>query len=91
MNTHKTYLESEVYRAVFQNGLTEYEYDHVFVGTYDGTFEPNPEEISELRYVPLTELKQDMLTHPERYAVWFFTALRIAEEWYSEIEVTAGQ
>ena len=68
-----------VYRASFPNGLTEYEYDHVLVGEYAGPFSPDPEEIAELKYVPLEELKQDMLTHPERYAAWFFTALGIAE------------
>ena len=70
---------SFVYRAPFPNGLTEYELDHVFVGEYAGPFAPNPEEIAELRFVPLTELKEDMRTNPDRYAVWFFTALGIAE------------
>ena len=70
---------SFVYRAVFPNGLTEYEVDHVFVGEYAGAFSPDPDEISELRYVPLAELKQDMLACPEKYAPWFFTALGIAE------------
>lgn len=69
-----------VYRAVFPNGLTEYEYDHVLIGEYSGAFMPNPEEVSELRYVPLETLKQDMLTSPEKYAVWFFTALGIANQ-----------
>ena len=69
-----------VYRAVFPNGLTEYEMDHVFVGEYAGPFNANPEEVSELRRIPLDELKQDMLCAPERYAVWFFTALGIAEQ-----------
>ena len=68
-----------VYRAVFPNGLTEYEYDHVLVGEYAGPFKPNPEEASELRYVPIETLKRDMLESPEKYAVWFFTALGIAE------------
>ena len=68
-----------VYRAVFENGLTEYEVDHVLVGEYAGEFHPNPEEVSELRFVPLSELKQDMLTSPEHYAAWFFTALGIAQ------------
>ena len=68
-----------VYRAVFDNGLTEYELDHVFVGEYAGPNAPDPEEIAELRYVPLAELKQDMLVRPERYAPWFLTALGIAE------------
>ena len=70
---------SFLYRAVFPNGLTEYEFDHVFVGEYGGEFDQDPEEIAELRYVPLSELKQDMLKHPERFAAWFFTALGIAE------------
>ena len=70
---------SFVYRAVFPNGLTEYEYDHVFVGEYSGPVRPDPEEIAELRDVPLPELKRDMLARPERYAAWFFTALGIAE------------
>ena len=70
---------SFIYRAGFRDGMTEYEFDHVFVGEYDGPFFPDPEEIAQMRYVPLAELKQDMLDHPERYAVWFFTALGIAE------------
>ncbi len=70
---------SFVYRASFADGMTEYEFDHVFIGEYDGPFSPDPEEVAEMRYVPLAELKQDMLDHPGRYAVWFFTALGIAE------------
>ena len=68
-----------VYRAVFPNGLTEYEMDHVFVGEYEGAFSPDPGEIAELRYGPLAELKKDMITNPEKYAPWFFTAIGIAE------------
>lgn len=70
---------SFVYRAAFPDGMTEYEFDHVFVGEYGGPFTPDPEEVAEMRCVPLPELKQDMLDHPGRYAVWFFTALGIAE------------
>ena len=70
---------SFVYRAVFPNGLTEYEVDHVFVGEYAGAFSPAPDEIAELRYVPLAELKEDMAANPEKYAPWFFTAIGIAE------------
>ena len=70
---------SFVYRTVFSDGLSEYEYDHVFTGQYTGPVTPDPAEIAELRYVPLAELKQDMLDHPDRYAAWLFTALGIAE------------
>ena len=70
---------SFVYRAVFPNGLTEFEVDHVFVGEYEGALSPDPDEIAELRYVPLEKLKEDMIENPEKYAPWFFTAIGIAE------------
>ena len=69
-----------VYRAVFSNGLTEYEMDHVLVGEYAGPMKANPEEVAELFYVPIDELKKEMLINPECYAAWFFTALGIALE-----------
>lgn len=82
---------SFVYRTVFPNGLTEYEYDHVLVGEYAGPFKANPEEASELRHVPLADLKQDMLDSPERYASWFFTALGIAEKCMESMNMKSGK
>jgi isopentenyl-diphosphate delta-isomerase len=34
-----------VYKASFNNGLTEHEYDHVFVGYYDGEIRPDQDEV----------------------------------------------
>jgi hypothetical protein len=51
----------------------------VLVGEYAGSFEANSEQASALCYVPVDALKVQMLTAPERYAVWFFTALGMAE------------
>lgn len=67
---------SFVYRTAFPNGLAEYEYDHVFLGTYpeDGPLNPDPEEISECRWVTIPELKDDLLHHPEQYTSWFIIA-----------------
>src|ERR1700754_4636109 len=39
------------YRSVFDNGLTEYEFDHVFVGVYDGDVYPDPAEVSEYSWM----------------------------------------
>ena len=61
-----------VYRAEDPaSGLTEHEFDHVLVGTFNGTPQPNPDEISEWRWVGPRELMQDMERHPERYTPWF--------------------
>ena len=76
---------SFVYRAEFANGLSEYEYDHVFTGLVtskssdiDGLFERNPEEADEMRFVDIDCLCQDVLDSPDKYAPWFITALPIA-------------
>lgn len=63
------------YEAAFDNGLIEHEFDHVFVGTYDGVIEPNPEEVHEIKYVSLQEVADDMKANPQLYTAWFHIAL----------------
>lgn len=38
-----------------KSGLVEYEYDHVFLGEIDDEPEPNPREISEIRWLAASE------------------------------------
>lgn len=66
-------LTAFVYREVYGE-LAEYEYDHVFVGEYDGAFQCNHEEAEEMKYVDIDELSEDMVSRPEKYAAWFLTA-----------------
>src|SRR5687767_9845264 len=33
------------YRAEFDNGLVEHEFDHVYLGLYNGDIHPNPDEV----------------------------------------------
>lgn len=77
------HLSAFVYRAEFpEQKLSEYEYDHIFVGQYDGPLHPNPEEIGELKLVPVTELAEDMRKNPARYAAWFLTAFPMVYSLY---------
>lgn len=71
---------SFVYRAEFENGLTEYEYDHVLIGVLQGDedYSRNPEEADEMKFVPLEQLIDDVKNSPEKYAPWFITALPMA-------------
>ena len=62
---------SFVYRHVFENGIIEYEYDHVFVSDYDGEISPDPDEIEEYRWISYSELADELLTDPGKYTVWF--------------------
>ncbi len=59
------------YKAAFDNGLTEHEFDHVFVGTYEGPISPNKEEVSDHCFKSLQEIRDSISSHPEKYTVWF--------------------
>ena len=51
---------SFIYKAPFDNGLTEHEYDHILVGQYDEDPKPNPDEVNAWKWVSLEEVKEDM-------------------------------
>lgn len=73
-----TPLKTFTYRARLDNGMQEHELDHLFTGRSDQQPSPDPSEVSDYRYLPLPLLREQMLRHPERYAVWFrliFSAL----------------
>jgi isopentenyl-diphosphate Delta-isomerase len=73
-----------VYKADFDNGLTEHEFDHVFVGQYDGTVHFNANEVKDICYKDLKSIKQSLETHPQKYTVWFHTAFPRIESWWKE-------
>lgn len=60
-----------IYKTRFDDGLTEHELDHVFIGEYDGEIAINEEEVEEYKWVPYSWLEEDMKEHPEHYTYWF--------------------
>jgi isopentenyl-diphosphate delta-isomerase len=60
-----------IYKAPFENGLTEYEFDHVYYGIYDGDIVPNAEEVSDYCFKPVDEIKSSIQSHPQKYTEWF--------------------
>ncbi len=60
-----------VYKANFDNGLTEYEYDHVFIGNYDGEIFPDKNEVEDFCFMNIDELKKSLELHPDKYTEWF--------------------
>jgi len=66
-----------VYRAVFPDGLCEYEYDHVLLGRADGEPEPDPSEIGEIRWVSGEQLSALLTGEPDRFAPWAFTVFSL--------------
>ena len=63
------------YRSELDNGLTEHEYDHVFLGTFNGVPELNPEETDAYKYISREELLRDVKENPGNYTEWFKIAL----------------
>lgn len=61
---------SFIYKANFDNGLIEHEYDHVFFGFCDEIPQPNPDEVKDWKYMDLATLQKDCKTHPEKYSAW---------------------
>lgn len=60
-----------VYMAKFDNGLTEHEFDHVFAGEYDGEINFNEKEVMDYCYKRTEKIHSSLLTHPQKYTVWF--------------------
>ena len=71
-------------------GLSEYEYDHVFVGDYDGPLQVNTDEIHEVRWILMEELMKDLMEHPEKYCAWFRIAFpKVAVYWKERLKTDA--
>ena len=60
-----------IYKAPFDNGLTEHEFDHILVGNFNDVPDLNPQEVSAWKWMKLEEVQKDMKNHPERYTEWF--------------------
>lgn len=69
------------YRAELDNGLVEHEYDHVYLGIYNGNVYPNPDEVQNYRYVDMEELKHWLQEQPDDFTAWFYIAFPLLEQW----------
>ena len=62
---------SFVYKAKFENGLTEHEFDHVLIGKYNDEPLINFVEVCDWKWVDLESLSLDIINNSENYTVWF--------------------
>ncbi len=72
-----------IYKAPFDNGLTEHELDHVMIGYFNESPTINPEEVEAWKWMKIEDVKADMITNPTIYTVWFKI---IFDEFYHYIE-----
>ncbi|WP_034059721.1 isopentenyl-diphosphate Delta-isomerase [Lacinutrix jangbogonensis] len=62
---------SFIYKAPFDNGLTEHELDHIMVGYYNRVPKINADEVEAWKWKPLEDVKKDIQEQPELYTAWF--------------------
>jgi len=70
-----------IYKADFDNGLTEHELDHVFIGKYNDAIDFNSDEVESYKYETLEVLEKHIEEEPEHYTAWFKIALPKLKEW----------
>jgi isopentenyl-diphosphate delta-isomerase len=82
--TPLTRLFSFTYRSEYDNGLTEFEFDHVFIGHYDASAEihPDPAEVSDYCYRSMGEIRAELQSEPGRFTTWFHLAFPLVSERY---------
>lgn len=62
---------SFIYKAPFDNGLTEHELDHVMIGKFNEEPNINREEVESYKWMTLEAVKKDIEETPEIYTAWF--------------------
>ena len=72
-----------IYKAPFDNGLTEHELDHVMIGYYNDAPVINPEEVEAWKWMPIEAVKEDIQANPSIYTIWFKI---IFDEFYHFLE-----
>jgi len=74
------------YKATLENGMTEHEYDHVFIGTYDGYIQPDEDEVKDFCFVNMDEIRSSIQSHPQKYTAWFKIAFPKVEEYLAPMQ-----
>ena len=75
---------SFIYKTDFDNGLMEHEFDHVFIGNYDGPIAPNKDEVKDYCFMKIPSILEGIEQRPMKYTSWFKIALpKLASEFAS--------
>ena len=64
-------ITSFIYKAPFDNGLTEHELDHIMVGYYNEDPVINSDEVEDWKWMKIEDVKQDIVLNPNLYTAWF--------------------
>ena len=71
MSANLKHMFSFIYRAEFDNGLIEHEFDHVFIGKSNSDPVINPDEVCEWKWKEIKKIKKDIIVNSHHYTEWF--------------------
>ena len=69
-----------IYRSELDGGLVEHEFDHVLFGRSDVPPVPNPEEVSDYKYISFKDMRAEMTARPDNFTTWFRICFERAAE-----------
>ncbi|MEJ7766471.1 MAG: isopentenyl-diphosphate Delta-isomerase [Chitinophagaceae bacterium] len=69
------------YRSEMDNGLTEFEFDHVFVGEYNDEIKPDKEEVKDYCFKSMEDIASSLAMSANKYTAWFLIAFPMVEKW----------
>lgn len=75
INCKANFEFSFIYKADFENGLTEFEYDHVYFGESNETPKPDKSEVQSWKYIGLNKLQYQIDQQPQNYSAWLKVCL----------------
>jgi isopentenyl-diphosphate delta-isomerase len=85
IDLHPTFAFKFIYKADLDQNLIEHEFDHVFIGVFDGLPEINKEEVEDWKFMNLDLLRKDIKQFPDAYTTWLKLIINHPE--WSTIEV----
>lgn len=76
---------SFIYKIEFEDDLFEHEFDHVFIGSYEGEINPNTEEVSDYKWLTLEDIEKDISINSNDYTFWFKRLMPEVIEYFKTI------
>lgn len=81
-NTKLDKIFDFVYQASFSNGLTEHEFDHVFIGHYNGAITPDPNEVHAYEYRTMESIQASLDAKEGLFTAWFEIIFPKMMDWW---------
>jgi len=77
INVNLNFLTKFQYYQKYKDIGAEWEICALLIGNYNGKINPNPKEVSEVRWFNTKDLLKEFETHPHKFAPWLKIALNI--------------